>query len=309
MPDSHALLAGLFDYAGLFPPASLDLDDALSAYARYRTGRHAWMLGRLIVPVARLDDVTQRASVLPTFGGPARWRLSALAEPDSAADAAAVTLFNRIHADEAHGAAVVDTIEVKTSSVAAVHAARSWAGAGFEVYCEVPLGPDGDSVLDAVARAGLHAKVRTGGVTPDSVPACADVAAFLCGCVARGVVAKATAGLHHAISGEHALWEGGAPARMLGFVNLVLAAGVAEGAGRAAAQSAEVIATVAGLLGVTNTPTWVGHTQVDWRGPHGPIIEGPLGAFAVSGRGLIRSIGTCSFEEPIEDARRVGLIA
>ena len=96
---------------------------------------------------------------------------------------------------------------------------------------------------------------------------------------------------------------------MLGFLNVVLAAGVAEGAGRSAVQSPEVCATVAHLLSVTSTPSWMGHAQVEWRGPHGPIIEGPLDQFAVSGRALIRSIGTCSFEEPVEDARRIGLIA
>ena len=96
---------------------------------------------------------------------------------------------------------------------------------------------------------------------------------------------------------------------MLGYLNVVLAAGIAEGAGRGAAQSAEVRATVAHLLSVTSAPSWMGHAQVDWSGPHGPIIEGPLDQFAMSGRALIRSIGTCEFEEPIADARRIGLIA
>jgi hypothetical protein len=95
---------------------------------------------------------------------------------------------------------------------------------------------------------------------------------------------------------------------MLGFVNVVLAAGIAEGAGRAAAQSAEVRATVAHLLSVTGAPTWVGHDQIEWCGPHGPVIEGPLDHFAIAGRALIRSIGTCSFEEPVGEARRIGLL-
>ena len=77
---------------------------------------------------------------------------------------------------------------------------------------------------------------------------------------------------------------------MLGYLNVVLAAGIAEGAGRAAVQSREVGATVARLLSVTTSPSLVGHAQVEWRGPHGPIIEGPLEHFAVSGRALIRSI-------------------
>lgn len=51
------LLAGLIDYAGLFPPAELPMDEAVRNYARYREGEHAWMLGRFIVPAARKAEV------------------------------------------------------------------------------------------------------------------------------------------------------------------------------------------------------------------------------------------------------------
>ena len=57
-PDSlQALLTGLIDYAGLFPPAALDLPTAVRNYATYREGEHAWMLGRFVVPSANLADV------------------------------------------------------------------------------------------------------------------------------------------------------------------------------------------------------------------------------------------------------------
>jgi len=51
------LLRGLIDYAGVFPPASLDLAQAVRNYAEYRGGPHAWMLGRFVVPAARVADV------------------------------------------------------------------------------------------------------------------------------------------------------------------------------------------------------------------------------------------------------------
>ena len=311
MSRSHALLAGLFDYAGLFPPASLPLDATLANYARYRSGRHGWMLGRLVVSASHLEAVSAAAPALPSGAGAVPWRLSVLAGSDPEVDVPIVDAFNRRHAAVANGAAIVDTVEVRAESADAVRAARTWASRGFEVYCEVPLGPGMDDVLDAVARAGLHAKIRTGGVTPDSIPSPEAVASFLCGCVARGVVAKATAGLHHAITGDHALGPSatGASAKMFGFLNVVIGAGIAEGAGRAAAQSADVCATVAHLLSVTDRPTWVGHAQVDWGDARGPIIEGPLEPFAVSGRAIIRSIGTCDVEEPIDEARRIGLLA
>ena len=53
----QTLLAGLIDYAGLFPPASLSMEQALANYARYREGEHAWMLGRFVVPAARAAEV------------------------------------------------------------------------------------------------------------------------------------------------------------------------------------------------------------------------------------------------------------
>jgi len=304
------LLAGLFDYAGLFPPASLSLDETLTRFACHRASRDGWMLGRLVVPAADLEAVTARASHLPTASGAPPWRLSVLSS-DLGADLAHVDAFNRRHADPARGAAVIDAIEVKVSNADDVRALRAWAARGLDVYCEVPLGSELEPMLDAVAQAGLHAKIRTGGVTAASTPAGELVAAFLCGCVARGVVAKATAGLHHAITGRHPLGpvpEAGDTA-MFGYLNVLLGAGIAEGAGRAAVQSSEVCATVARLLSVTTAPSWLGHAQVEWRGPRGPIIEGPLEHFAVSGRALIRSIGTCSFTEPVAAARGIGLIA
>ena len=53
----QALLSGLIDYAGLFPPASLDLPTAMRNYQEYRVGEHAWMLGRFVVPAALVAEV------------------------------------------------------------------------------------------------------------------------------------------------------------------------------------------------------------------------------------------------------------
>ena len=41
----RAGLAGLIDYAGLFPPASLDLPTTLSHFRDYATSAEQWMLG------------------------------------------------------------------------------------------------------------------------------------------------------------------------------------------------------------------------------------------------------------------------
>lgn len=55
----RALLEGLIDYAGLFPPAALSMQDAVRNYARYRDGEHAWALGRFVVPRERVSEVPE----------------------------------------------------------------------------------------------------------------------------------------------------------------------------------------------------------------------------------------------------------
>ena len=57
--SQKALLSGLIDYAGLFPPAALSMDEAVRNYARYGEGEHAWMLGKFVVPEARAGEVPE----------------------------------------------------------------------------------------------------------------------------------------------------------------------------------------------------------------------------------------------------------
>ena len=51
-----ALLDGLIDFAGLFPPAKLDMATTVADYARFMSHEDSWMMSRLIVPFARLDE-------------------------------------------------------------------------------------------------------------------------------------------------------------------------------------------------------------------------------------------------------------
>lgn len=62
-PALKALMESLFDYAGLYPPAALALDDALASYDRYRHGDYAWMLRWFVVGQAELERVP------PVFDG------------------------------------------------------------------------------------------------------------------------------------------------------------------------------------------------------------------------------------------------
>jgi hypothetical protein len=107
----HTLLHTVVDYAGLFPPAGLTMDAAVGLYASYHASTHAWMLGRFVVPVARLDELAHAMELVGSpQGNP--WRLSALMSADHAGDVAAVLAFNA-----ARHHAMVDVFEVKASTV------------------------------------------------------------------------------------------------------------------------------------------------------------------------------------------------
>lgn len=60
----QAFMKGIIDYAGLFPPAKLPLDEAIHNYARYKKHTDKWMLSRFIIPASRLNELSSYAGEL-----------------------------------------------------------------------------------------------------------------------------------------------------------------------------------------------------------------------------------------------------
>jgi hypothetical protein len=69
----RALLTELIDYAGLYPPAALPLAIVEERYRGFRASPEAWMLNRLVLPLAKLSE----AKLDP------EWRVTLLADRDS----------------------------------------------------------------------------------------------------------------------------------------------------------------------------------------------------------------------------------
>ncbi|MEI7876916.1 MAG: hypothetical protein WCI96_03230 [Planctomycetota bacterium] len=64
MHSARLLLDSILDYAGLFPPAQLGMQPTVENFSRYRKGPDSWMLGRLVVPVARFPEFVAKADLL-----------------------------------------------------------------------------------------------------------------------------------------------------------------------------------------------------------------------------------------------------
>lgn len=295
-PALRALLTGLIDYAGLFPPAELPMRVAVENYASYLTGDFRWALGRFVLPVSRFGEFTDASDGVR--GGDGRhWHLAALVDSGNSGnfkpDLAAALDFNERHALDA----AVDVIELKATSPTAITDAAIAKREGLQVFIEVPLDPDPAPLLDLVQAHGLNAKGRTGGVTPESIPAAALVARFLFRCIERGLDFKCTAGLHHPIRADRALtYQPEAPhAVMHGYVNVFLAAAFLQ-FGVPAAAALEI-------LDETDLAAFdLSGNDVSWRGNR-------LSADQLTrARRKARAFGSCSFLEPIDDLKMAGLL-
>ena len=176
------LLLGLIDYAGLFPPAALDMRTATRKYAEYREGECRLALRRFIVPVARLDEFEKAAEGILPDGGWENdfWRLSALGSADLTSTDG-IAEFNQKHAtgDSSAGVALIDTIEIKAGT-GGRHRRRNEVDADeSHVYLEIPISDDPAELIKSIAETGARAKVRTGGVTADAFPSSFDLARFI----------------------------------------------------------------------------------------------------------------------------------
>ena len=236
-----ALLERLIDHAPLFPPASLELPEAIEEDRRARESRHAFALGRFVCPASllrELPDVGRGVSVV-------------LDEPFDAGP--------------------------RVESVEAPLAALPWpTPLAPEVYVEVSPGDALRERLDEIAARGLRAKVRCGGA---SVPSVEELAGCVRGCRERGLVFKATAGLHHAVrhDGAH------------GFLNLLAAAVFAEEELALSEQDASAFV--------------LEPTAFRWRDRSASPDEA-----ARARREVLHSIGSCSFFEPVDELVDLGAL-
>ena len=51
-------LTNLIDYAGLFPPANLQLEPAIKKYGKYIRCNDNWIMSQFIVPINLLNNIT-----------------------------------------------------------------------------------------------------------------------------------------------------------------------------------------------------------------------------------------------------------
>lgn len=286
----RALLTGLIDYAGLFPPAGLGMISAVRHYREYLAGPDKWALGRFIVPAVRLREFEAAFNEVCCGEREPIWSLSVLSHGDLLGGSRAIDGL-------VQGAVTVRSIEIKaTSAAVSEQFLAKWARAQSAIPVYVEFHPaEANSMLPMLTRAHARAKIRTGGITEEAFPTTEAVADFLLACAHAHMAFKATAGLHHAVRGEYQLTYDAqsALATMHGFANIFLAAVLA----RRGAEKQSLIDTLE-----AREFSFIDQ-QARWLGLQAGIEE-----IAATRREFAISYGSCSFEEPIEEARKLGWI-
>jgi hypothetical protein len=299
LESGNALLCGLIDYAGLFPPASLSMASSVANYDTYLQSRWSWILGRFIVPVARLGEFEEALKALPRSSEKGDvWRLSVLLSSDAEADVARIRDFNaRMAAADSDRIAAIESVEVKVASPGEIARLSRITPKELETYFEIPL-PSAGECIPAAASAGRRAKIRTGGETPDKFPTSDGVIDFFRLCAESDVAFKATAGLHHPLRSVHRLtYQSDSLLGMMhGFLNVFLAAAFLR-AGMEPALAIQVLeeSAFSSFQFSSDAITWRQHrvslTEID-----------------AARKNLAISFGSCSFIEPIDDLQSLGLL-
>jgi len=285
----RVLLSDLIDYAGLFPPAGLDIHSAVANFAHYRRCEFAWALGRFVLPATRLGEFE---AAMP-HGELSPWPLSVLLGPKLEEDIAALDAF----APRYSKFAFINCVETKVALPVDIEKAHRLIGSATTYY-EIPLGPELPQLLDAIKALNGRAKIRTGGVTSDAFPSTQSIANFLMACADRKIPFKATAGLHHPVRSVKPLtYEANAPTgTMYGFLNLFVAAMIADDT--TTQELTEVLEE--------DDPAAFRfeNGRMRWRDCCLPLDD----LIAPIRRNFAVSFGSCSFEEPIADLKALNLL-
>jgi hypothetical protein len=305
----------LIDYAGLFPPARLDLPTALRNYRSYRDSDDAWMLGRFILPAGRLDELAGSLAESPVDEEPLRLTLlmgggatSDRARRRLADEAAAIDAFLREHGSrvrvEGIEARLPDDVPAQEDpgaidrAVADLTGATAGAGvAGGELFLEFAAESCGltgfEAVLASLVRGNAGFKLRCGGVTADAFPEVEAVACVLAACRDHRRPVKCTAGLHHPLR-HH---DEGVGTDSHGFLNVFGAGLLAHGAGLPGE-------TIAACLRDTDASAF--RFEADGFGWRDVFLT--TEQIAAGRREMMIGFGSCSFDEPRDDLRRLGLL-
>lgn len=306
-------MSNIIDYAGMYPPANLPLQEAFQNFLDYQSSPDVWMLSRFVIPARRLAE-------LPKFEETLSFTVLGRGGTDVDDFLTNVNLdvsdLNRFR--ETRGAiAVVDMFETTlpastltdkfSANDIVAHAADILNKNGISIFFEAPFDTAQDKpfttswenraenllrALRKVKDKHVGFKLRTGGVTADAFPSVEQVAWAIIAAREAGVPFKYTAGLHHPL--RH--FNESVQTKMHGFLNVFGASLLALTNGLSIEQIMPILAD--------EDPTSFTFDETGFAWKDLRVVNSEL----LNARLFITSFGSCSFDEPRDDLRALGLL-
>ena len=277
------LLSSIVDYAGVFPPAKLSLEEAIANYARYQTNPYSWMLGSLVLPAAQLDEL---AALLPAYSVQ-QWPLS-LIIPKAWEEAIA-----KIQSLNNHKITIT-ALEFPPLPPTEIAGILPHLPAGVAAFFEIPGNQDLEEYLALLQGTQASAKIRTGGLTAEAFPSRDQLSQFIIACSQAQIPFKATAGLHHLLPGKYSLRKEADSSSMVmhGFLNVAILAALAYGQKVTEEEALAVLqeSSIDGFQFQGDSISWNEH-RLD------------ISELEKARQSFFCSIGSCSFQEPMDELK------
>jgi hypothetical protein len=314
----------LIDYAGIFPPASLDLKTAFSNHIKYLESQYSWMLSKFVISAKRLPELTalidnenislERKISFAILGG-SEVSLSKFFEA-LIDDINMISKFKSRFGDNV----ITETYEVRVplelfvipdiqkikeffrnvmghfldklkNNITVFYEAIPKKDLVHLVSAISNFNLESGSIEDSTPQAGY--KIRTGGVEASSFPAPEKIAYLLKICREHDVPLKSTAGLHHPL--RH--YDQSVKTKMHGFINVFCAGIFAYNLDLNEHELTRM------LLDESPDHFKFSDDSISWD-----IYEVFKEEIADAREKFITSFGSCSFEEPIADLKSLNLL-
>ena len=280
-------MMGIMDYAGLFPPANLDMASALANYQSHLSGPQGWILDKFLLTWEQLEqcppDRTLSLCLVINDNHPLELAHYAISKnrPDA---------LDQVHAIETR----VRPQETPATWVRALEEMAKKMNKTLPPIFLEPSAPDPSlefiHALSTVKRV-VGLKFRCGGPALEDVPPPDFMAKTIHACAHHKRPIKFTAGLHHPFSNP----ENKAP--HYGFINVFTAAILAFSKDLAP-DDIQSCLTDSNPENFTFTPThltWEEHS----------ISETKIFFFRQT---RVRGFGSCSFDIPVADLSAMNLV-
>ncbi len=293
----------MLDYAGLFPPAKLPLGQTVSNYLEYMESEDNWMIGKLVIPIGKLDELEPYHLRFDEFDNPIELSILLRGGNDEKSfyenlEEDLILLEQKI--SDANFSFPIAEVKIPHSFYETKNA-NEFVGEVKNIFkdqnvisnlfLENHFVQDWQAALENLVQElskihGIGMKIRTGGTEAQQIPSIEDVATFIRKCKDSDILFKATAGLHHPFRN----YSEELGTYMHGFLNVIFA-------------SIAHVDNIEAILKEESIEAFVFEEErIGWNDAFIDLQQIEKGR-----KETFHSFGSCSFMEPKEDLVNLGL--